>query len=129
VLTFDVNPDAGWAIPDPLRRSVVATIGPTSETLAPALEGLSVEFFIHDSLRTIENETREFETVIAHAPPGELILATDHAPDHFVLRELCRARGAWYAEFQERPRDHFYGGVRMGVGILGRPAGDREGAG
>ncbi len=118
VLTFDVNPDAGWLIPGFLEALVERFVGPSSQTLGPALRDRSVDFFIHDSLRTAANERFELETVISRAAGPELLVATDHAPDTYVLRDVCAQRGAWYGAFQEQPRDHFFRGVEMGLGVI-----------
>jgi len=119
VRTFDVDPEAGWLVPDFLEDFVQQVTGPTSETLAPALEGAAVDFFVHDSLRTPENERFEFETVIRRAAGPRLYLATDNAPDTDVLRDLCEERGAWYGAFQEKPKDHFFEGVTLSLGGVG----------
>jgi Methyltransferase domain len=118
VLTFDINPDAGWLIPSFLDEFVQQFTGPSRATLGPALEANPVDFFVHDSLRTPENERFEFETVISHAAGPKLVLVTDHAPKTYVLRDICAERGAWYGAFQEVPQDHFFAGVELGLGIM-----------
>jgi hypothetical protein len=116
--TFDVNPEAGWLIPASLEPLVEQHVGKTSETLKPALAGRVVEIMIHDSLRTAENERFEFETVIASASRGRLILICDDVDTSQELEKICAERGGSFGVFREQPKDHFYRGDAMGLGVL-----------
>jgi hypothetical protein len=129
VLTFDVNPDAGWLIPPPLEPLVRRHTGMTRDTLGPTL-ALSppVELMIHDSLRTSENERFEFEMVIKHAVGGRLVLICDDVETTQELEKICTDRGGSFGVFRERPKDHFYRGDAMGLAVLDLGLGDGDSA-
>jgi predicted O-methyltransferase YrrM len=117
LLTFDINPDAGWLIAeepaDPIRRHV----GDTRETLPRALSGRTVGVFLHDSVKTREQERFEFETALRHR--GErLVLITDEARATGVLQELSEREGGRYATFKERPLRHWWPGNEIGVAVI-----------
>jgi hypothetical protein len=40
------------------------------------------------------------------------------------LRDLCEERGAWYGSFQEEPKDHFFDGVELVLGVVGTEPAD-----
>jgi hypothetical protein len=97
--TIAVPPDlrAGW---DYLR-------GSSRRVLPGLLTGLgTVKFFIHDSLHTYRNMTREIMTAWAHLERGGLLLCDDvdcnYAFDHFVAASDSRwivAKDEWKPGF------------------------------
>jgi hypothetical protein len=119
VFTFDTNPDAGWLIPEHLRPLVRQHTGMTSETLAPALEGRLVDFFLHDSLRTAENERFEMGVVFEHAAK-RLVVICDDVNTSNELQPMAEERGGSFAVFREDPAEHFYRGDAMGLAIVER---------
>jgi hypothetical protein len=120
--TFDVDPKAGWLVPDWLREHVDVEIGDTRTELPTHLAGEHVGLFLHDSLHTYEHERFELSCALEHADV-RLVLLSDNAHATTALRDLCKEAGADYAFFAERPRDHFYAGAGIGIGVLqSRPA-------
>ncbi|MBV9472846.1 MAG: class I SAM-dependent methyltransferase [Solirubrobacterales bacterium] len=114
LLSFDVNPAAGWIVGEhPLWQ---LRIEPTQTGLGRALDQAPpLGLFIHDSLHTYENERFELRTAAAQlAPAGVLI--TDNAHVTSALRDTCEEFGLRYFEFRERPLHHFYPGGKMGAG-------------
>ncbi len=119
VFTFDTNPEAGWVIPEYLQPLVHHHTGMTVETLAPALDGRVVDFFLHDSLRTAENEIFEMGVVLEHAA-SRIVLICDDTDTSNELEGIATARGGSFAIFQEDPAEHFYKGDAMGLAIVER---------
>jgi len=62
--SIDPDPNAGFAIPDVLKKRWFFIPKKSSEALPSLLERLNkVDMFLHDSLHTYENMMYEFETV------------------------------------------------------------------
>lgn len=119
LLGFDVDPGSGWLVPERLRARYEFVAGDIRSTLAETLDGRAVEFFIHDSLHTYEHERFEFETALRHAVHG-VVLASDNAHVTTALSDVCEIRDLRFALFVERPRDHFYPGAGLGLGVRRR---------
>lgn len=114
LVSFDINPTAGWLVGDDSRWSLRIE---SSTTGLPKLlaEGEPVGMFIHDSLHTYAHERWELDTVSAAlAPDGVLISDNVHVTP--ALADCSRERGLVYVEFAERPVAHFYPGAAMGAG-------------
>lgn len=114
LVSFDIVPNAGWMVGQHPRWS--ARIESTTTGLAPAFREAPAQMFIHDSLHTEEHERFELETAASLMPSGVLI--SDNSHETTVLADLCAEQGHRYAFFQERPRDHFYRGGGIGLGVL-----------
>ncbi|MFL5955205.1 MAG: class I SAM-dependent methyltransferase [Gaiellaceae bacterium] len=113
---FDVDPQAGWLVPQELRGRYQLVLGDVRETLPRELADKSVDVFIHDSLHTYEHEHFELELAVAHSG-ASAILASDNAHATTALRDVCTEHGLDYALFRERPRHHFYPGAGLGLGL------------
>lgn len=109
--SFDVMPGAGALVPVRLESRWTAVYRPTEEALREVLAGRRLDFFLHDSLPDPEHQRYELETAYAHARPGAVLMTTHGWTD--VLEELSATAGLAYADFHERPRDHFYGGRQL----------------
>jgi hypothetical protein len=117
LLSFDIDPDSGWLVPEQLRSRLERHVGDARVTLAPALSGRRVGVFVHDSLHTYEHERFELELALAHAD-APLYLVSDNAHASTALADVCSERGLAYAHYVETPIDHFYPGAAMGLGIV-----------
>lgn len=125
LLTFDVNPGAGWLLDAAMRRWTQCHVGDTRLTLPRALECRRVDVFLHDSLKTREHETLEFNIALRRGA-ARLVLITDDARATGTLGELSSLHGGRYMTFRERPWRHFWPGNEIGIAVIetyGRPAG------
>jgi hypothetical protein len=109
--SFDIMPGAGALVPERLAPRWTPLYEPTERGLPRLLDGHSVDFFIHDSLPDPEHQRRELVTALDSARPGAVVMTAYGWSG--VLKELATERGLTYAEFRERPRDHFYGGRHL----------------
>jgi Methyltransferase domain len=116
LLGFDIDAASGWLVPDELRDRYELVIGDIGETLPRALDGERVGLFVHDSLHTYEHERFELELALGHAD-DRLVLASDNAHATTALANVCAEHGLRFALFRERPRDHFYPGAGLGLGL------------
>ena len=120
LLTFDVNPDAGWLLDEATGGSVRRHVGDARETLPRALTGRTVGVFLHDSHKTREQESYEFELALRHRT-DRVVLITDEARATGVLRELSDREGGRYASFTEEPLRHWWPGNEIGVTVISQP--------
>jgi hypothetical protein len=120
VITLDIDPLAGWLIPDHLKERLEVYVGDTRETLPQALGGQEVGMIIHDSEHTYEREQFELSCAVEHAAPS-LVLISDNAHATAALSDLCQQLGIAYHYFAERPVRHFYPGAAIGLGVYLRP--------
>jgi len=116
LIAFDVDPSSGWLVEPAWRGRYELVIGDVRRTLAATIAGLRVGVFIHDSLHTYEHERFEFEVALQHVDE-RFALISDNAHATTALADLCRERRLRYAYFRERPREHFYPGAGIGLGI------------
>jgi Methyltransferase domain len=117
LMSFDPAPDAGWLVPDRLRRLWTPVYETSNAALARELTGGEVGFMIHDSWHTYEVEYFELETAARHAAPVCALLS-DNAGETSALRDLATQLEASYHIFSESPRDHWYGGAVIGLTLL-----------
>jgi predicted O-methyltransferase YrrM len=117
---FDIDPASAWLVPARLRGAYELVIGDVRETLPRILADTRVDLFIHDSLHTYDHEHFELELAVTHGSDS-LVLVSDNAHATPALADVCREHGLGYALFRERPRDHFYPGAGLGLGLR-RPA-------
>lgn len=107
LLSIDLDPGAGWLVPERLRGRWELVRGDILEDLEPALAGRAVDLFVHDSVHTEEFQRFEFELALRQA--GPLLCVVDSSGRELsVLRELCAEHGGREAYFLERPARHFY---------------------
>lgn len=119
LVSFDVNPAAGWiAGPDPRWELRIES----SRTGLPLLlaGGEAVGMFIHDSLHTYEHERWELATAGGRLAPGG-VLISDNVHVTPALAECGAALALDCHVFVERPIGHFYPGAAMGAARRHRP--------
>jgi predicted O-methyltransferase YrrM len=117
LVSFDINPDAGWLIPADLRTRDELHIGNSLDLLVSALNGRSVDLFIHDSDHRYAHETAEFEAIFEVAREGA-VLISDNAHGGTAFRDFCERHRLLYHMFMEVPADHFYAGAGIGLAVV-----------
>jgi predicted O-methyltransferase YrrM len=117
LVSFDVNPAAGWlAGADPRWELRIESSRDGLQEVLKRSEGVGL--FIHDSLHTYENERWELRTVAPHLT-SEGVLISDNVHVTRALAECCDEFGLEYHELVERPSGHFYPGGALGAGRRG----------
>jgi len=114
LVSFDINPDAGWLIPADLRSRHELHIGNSLDLLVPALDGRSVDLFIHDSDHRYAHESAEFEAVLDVAGEGA-VLISDNAHGGTAFKDFCERHRLPFHLFMEVPANHFYTGAGIGL--------------
>ena len=120
LLSFDTDPHAGWLVPETVRSHWRMIIGKTTDTLEGALAGHTVRMVVHDSDHSYECEYFELTTALAHAAP-EIAVVSDNSHVTSALPDVLSEVGVQPHFFHERPRNHFYPGATLGVGVVRRP--------
>jgi len=116
LLGFDIDPRSGWLVDETLSERFELIVGDSGVTLEPALHGLNVGVFIHDSAHTYEHERREFDLALPRLAPMCAVLS-DNAHVTSALEDFSRTNGLRYSFFRERPLGHFYPGAGIGAGV------------
>lgn len=127
LMTFDVRPDSGWAIPLELRSACQVLVGDVRELLPTSTEGVEIDILIHDSHHTYEHETFEFQTAFDRRG-SRLVLVSDNAHATTALSDFASEHGGSYAYFEEKPLDHFYPGGGIGLSVIDESADGRSSA-
>lgn len=117
LLSIDLDPHAGWIVPDRLRGRWEPVFADILTDLEPALGGREVGLLIHDSVHEERFQRFEFELAFAHAATP-LYLVDCSGLTLPVLRELCAERGGRHAYFLERPARHFYEPAGTSVAVF-----------
>jgi hypothetical protein len=121
LVSFDVNPAAGWLVQPRQHPLWELRIEPATTGLPEVLAAAPpLGVLIHDSLHTYENERAEFELAVPHLAENG-VLISDNAHGTRALPDVCSDHGLLYAEFHERSRDHFYPGGATGAGWAAPP--------
>jgi predicted O-methyltransferase YrrM len=120
LISFDIDPAAGWLIPDELRHRHDLRVGNSLQLLGKAIGPRSVDFFLHDSDHRYEHETAEFETVLPFVRPGT-VLVSDNAHGSRAFADFCGRHDLSYRYFAEIPTGHFYSGAGIGLAVVERP--------
>jgi hypothetical protein len=115
--TFDLNPNAGWLLSEQDLEVVTQHTGLTVDTLPVHLtEG--VDLFIHDSLRTTENEHAEYAIARSKARGDSIYLFCDNLDTTDALVELCAEHDVPLTRMKERPARHWWPGNELGLARL-----------
>jgi predicted O-methyltransferase YrrM len=117
LISFDINPDAGWLIPSDLRSRHELHVGNSLDLMVPALDGREVNLFIHDSDHRYGHETAEFEAILEVASQGA-VLISDNAHAGTAFRDFCERHRLRFHLFMEVPVDHFYRGAGIGLTLM-----------
>ncbi len=107
LVSVDLDPEAGWIVPERLRGRWEPVFGDILTDLEPALRGREVDMLIHDSVH--EEGFQRFEFGLALANAADPLYLVDCSGLMLpVLRELSEERDGRHAYFLERPARHFY---------------------
>lgn len=109
--TIDNNPASGYLISGTYASVVDRIIGDSVSTLTALSD---VDFFLHDSDHSPAYERREIETVAGVLTDDALVLS-DNAEQTDELAHWAERTGRRFAFFDERPADHWFEGVGIGV--------------
>jgi hypothetical protein len=111
---IDINPKAGWLIPDRLRDHMTLLIEDSAVAVPRIASEQAVDLFIHDSDHSYAHELKEFQTVASGLAPAAIVLS-DNSHVTTALKDFAAASGRSYAFWQEKPENHFYPGSGIGV--------------
>jgi hypothetical protein len=117
LVSFDILPNAGSLVPERLKRNWRPVYESTTTAMDRELQNLAVGFLSHDSDGRAEHQRFEFTTALAHAATP-IILLTPRDSVH-ALAPIVEAHGGRYQPFREQPRDHFFAGRNIGIGVVG----------
>jgi hypothetical protein len=118
LISFDPDPTGGWLVPERLKSRWTWIQATTDEALESSLQGLEVDFFIHDTPSNYSRECAEFEVVRRHASPGAVLLSSN-GENTTALRELCEEHGMPYHHHRYLAERHFY--VPRGMSLTVAP--------
>jgi len=116
-----LGPDAdrfvGILIPEPLKMRWRLHRGASKRVLPQLLPQLtSVDMFIHDSLHTYENISRELQIVAPRLAPRSVVLADDIEGNSAFLEWAGRANPAFWTTMKEEGKNKLVG---VSVNIAG----------
>lgn len=113
---IDINPHAGWLIPDRLREHLTLIIEDSATALPRLTQRERVDLLIHDSDHSYAHELKEFE-LVADGLSADGIILSDNAHATTALRDFSAQRDRVYAFWKEQPKAHFYPGAGIGVSV------------
>ena len=122
LVSIDIDPAAGWLVPDHLTERWEPICGDIFQDLEPVLAGRPVDLLIHDSVHTEEFQRFEFDLALRNAA-SPLHVIDSSGLMLGVLREVTASRGGRHAYFLERPARHFYKPSGTSVAIFDAPGG------
>lgn len=111
---IDINPQAGWLIPDRLREHMTLLIEDSAVAVPRIAQQNPIDLLIHDSDHRYAHELKEFQLVASGLSPQALLLS-DNAHATTALKDYSAASGRTYTYWQERPKNHFYPGAGIGL--------------
>jgi predicted O-methyltransferase YrrM len=117
LISFDVNPAAGWLVADHARwefRREASQDG-LSAVLA---RGADVDMFIYDGWHSYEHEEAELQQVARHLAPNGVLLSDD-AHVTGAIADVCAAHELRYFAVEVRPKNHFDTGTVLAAGRRG----------
>lgn len=123
LISVDIDPNAGWLIPDSLRSRHTVVVGDSLFVLPQSLAERQVDIFIHDSDHRYEHETAEFELITKYVGKGT-VLISDNAHAGTAFSDHCRRQGLQFRFWRETPVDHFYPGAGIGLAVVRSVAGE-----
>ena len=114
---IDLDPTAGWLVPDRLRSHFDLVIEDSVAFLMRMAPECRIDLFLHDSLHTYEHEMRENRAAGDRLAPGGVLLSDDaHATA--ALSDFSMNNDRKYVFWRERPVGHFYPGAGIGISLF-----------
>jgi methyltransferase family protein len=115
---LDLNEEAGWLVPDPLRSRMSLRVGDIRETLGPALDEGKVDYLNSDVAPNYPDKAWTLEAVTGRA--HEDLVIRDEVDEGATLARIADRDGARYGVFQEQPLRHFHSGNLIAVAAFTR---------
>jgi predicted O-methyltransferase YrrM len=114
LVSFDVNPAAGWLVGEhPLwELRIQASDEGLAQVVSPAAP---VDMLVYDGWHTFEAEYADLRVAAEHLS-SDGVLVSDDAQVTRALARLSEELGFDYSEFQEIPLGHFYPGAVLAAG-------------
>ena len=116
LLGFDQYEESGWLIPEWLKVGMDIHIGDATVLLDQVLPEHGVDFLIQDIGPGIDTETKMFESALRYSK-GPLILRGE-MDDSENVGAFAGRYGGRYVSVQERPKDHFWKGTKIGFAVF-----------
>jgi predicted O-methyltransferase YrrM len=116
LIGIDVDPAAGWLVPDKLRPQFQLVIADSLAALSRLEPTRTVDLFIHDSLHQYDHEIAEYRA-IEPALSQHGILLSDNAHSKSALQDYAATRGRTFHFCVEHSRGHFYPGAGIGISL------------
>lgn len=120
LVSIDIEPGAGWLVPERLAGRWEKIEGDIFEDLEPALGGRPVDVLIHDSVHTEAFQRFEFELALRQAEVRLYVIDQSGATAP-LLSSLATERGGRHSYFQEQPARHFYRPPGTSVAVFEGP--------
>lgn len=119
LISLDIHEDTGWLVHPDLRSNWQRVMGSTMTHLDPALEGLEVDLFLHDTPHMPEVISHELNTVMRHAGPKLTVIDSSGLLNP-TLREYCDRLGTKHNFIRDIPKDHVVKSHGMAVAMFDR---------
>jgi len=104
-LAKDANRYQGCAVPKHLRKRWRLTRGPSSRLLAKIVREVGpIDFFLHDSLHTYRNMSREFDVVTRNLSLPGVIVSDDVSWNAAFLECVAKTHPSYWANIGEDPK-------------------------
>lgn len=116
VIGIDINPKAGWLIPQRLRDHLTLVIEDSALAVPRIAREYAIDLFIHDSDHRYSHELKEFQQA-AHGLASGAVVLSDNSHVTTALQDFSAASGRRYAFWKERPKHHFYPGSGIGLSV------------
>ena len=109
--TLDIEPSAGLLIGDRFNRTIIQKIG---DSIRSMTDLANIDFFIHDSDHSAEDERPEIDAVFSRLS-ANAICQSDNSNVTNVLSEWSKQTGRQFSFFKDEPLARWYRGCGIGV--------------
>ena len=111
--------EVGTLIPENLKKEWILHLGPSRRVIRPLLCSLKrIDFFLHDSLHTYKNMTREFRAVSPYLSDPSVVLADDIEANDAFLEFVSETCPIYWAACQEEEKSSSL----FGIAVFGHTA-------
>lgn len=119
LIGFDLNPDAGWLLQGDLRADFELVAGDGLQTLDRVLEAAPPGLLIQDVSHQWDGLETAYSAAIRCSAP-RLAIFGEAGDEARALERIAARHEGNYAEFRERPSDHFWSGELRGIAMFER---------
>jgi len=110
----DINPKAGYLLQGEYAKMGKILYGDSIESLKKFEH--KIDIFINDSDHSSEYEAQEYEVINPKMNPKGIIIG-DNAHGNSKLLEFCLKTNRKFCFFKEHPKNHFFSGAGIGLGL------------